>query len=136
MLLYRNLEMLSSQDSIFPFNFCLWNTIKFKIFTCVFTFYCNDTRMIFILFCWSCYWILSIWSIFIDLSWYFGIFRLETTLVKKLLGASAILSFLSKIESCLTNVIFLWVELFAETRDLIDFQNVLLSGTFSWSRLL
>ena len=41
----------------------------------------------------------SMWLIFIDLSWYFGIFRLKTTLIKKLLRTSETLSFLSKIKS-------------------------------------
>ena len=33
--------------------------IKFEMFICAFTFYCNSTRIIFILFCWSCCWILT-----------------------------------------------------------------------------
>ena len=108
MLVYQNLGMFSiSQD--FFLNFCLCNTIKFEIFICAFTFYCNDTRMIFILFYWS-----SIWSIFTDLSWYFRTFRFETTLIKFFLRTSATLSFLSKIKSCSTNVILLWVEPFLE----------------------
>ena len=77
----------SSKFQYFLLNFCLWNTIKFEIFICAFTFYCNDARMIFILFYWSCDWAIgsSIWSIFTDLSWYFRIFRFETTVIKKLL---------------------------------------------------
>ena len=47
----------------------------------------------------------SIWSVFTDLSWYFGIFKFEIALVKKLLRISAILLFLPKIRSCSTNVI-------------------------------
>ena len=57
----------------------------------------------------------SIWSmIFTDLSWYFGIFRFEITSIKKILRTSTTLSFLSKIKSCSTNIILLWVETFSE----------------------
>ena len=79
----------------------------------------------------------SIWSIFTDFSWYFEIFRFETKLIKHWYHkTSATLSFLSKIKSCSTNVILLWAESFSEKHSLIDFQKVLLSVTFSWSRLL
>ena len=57
----------------------------------------------------------SIWSmIFTDLSWYLGIFRFEITSIKKILRTSTTLSFLSKIKSCSTNIILLWVETFSE----------------------
>ena len=78
----------------------------------------------------------SIWSLFTDLSWYFGIFRFETTLIKNLLRASATLSFLSKIKTCSTNVIYHELSFFQKKKGFIDFQKVLLSVTFSWSRLL
>ena len=42
----------------------------------------------------------SRWSIFTDLWGCFGIFRFETTSIKKILRNSATLSFLSKIKSC------------------------------------
>ena len=92
----------------------------FEIFFCAFTFYCNSTRMIFILFCYtvlflSCYWILNMIDIYY-LSWYFRIFRFETTSIKILWRTSATLSFLSKIKSCSTNVILLWVEPFSEKK--------------------
>ena len=122
----------------FLLNFCVWNTIKSEIFICTFTFYCNDTRILgWFLYC-SIYLAIgsSIWSIFTDFSWYFGMFRFETTLIKNLLRTSATLSFLYKIKSCSTNVIISWVEPFSEKKGLIDFQKALLSVTFSWSRLL
>ena len=58
----------------------------------------------------------SIWSIFTDLSWFYGIFRFETTSIKKLLITCATLSFLSTIKSCSTNVSLSWVEPFSEKR--------------------
>ena len=60
----------------------------------------------------SCYWILNMVDIYY-LSWYFRIFRFETTSIKILLRTSATLSFLSKINSCSTNGILLWVEPFS-----------------------
>ena len=67
-LVYRNPEMLSIQ--FFLLKFWLWNNIKFKVFICVFTFYCNDAKVILILFYWSCYWILNM----INIYWFIAIF--------------------------------------------------------------
>ena len=61
----------------------------------------------------------SIWSIFTDWSWYFGIFIFEATFLKK------IYIFLFKIKSCLTNVCLLKFKLFSQKRGSVEFGKVL-----------
>ena len=85
-----------------------------QVFSCEF---CKISKNIF--FTEHLWWLLlsSIGSIFTDLPWYFGIFRFETTWIKKLLRISATLSFLSKIKSCSTNVILLLSRAFFQKRE-------------------
>ena len=92
----------------FFLNFWLWNTIKCEIFIWVFTFFA--TMLGWLLNC-SIDLVIgsSTWSIFTDSARYFGIFRFGTTLIKKLWWTSATFWFLSKIKSCSTNEVLLWV---------------------------
>ena len=47
----KNLTCFQSRFNILFSISGIWNTIKFEIFICTSTFYCNDNRMIFILLC-------------------------------------------------------------------------------------
>ena len=120
-------------ESRFNTSFSISNfEILFEIFIRAFTFYCNDNR-IFILFYWSCYWILNM----IDIYWLVVIFwniYIWNYIDKKLLRTSATLSLLSKSKSYSTNVVLLWT--FFRKKRLNRFPKSFIIGKVSWSRLL